>query len=462
MPLDLSDKQETLLEFIKRFQEEKGRNPRLTELTNKFGVSNSAILQRLESLEKSGYIDMPEGVLSISTRPRYDIFISYSRDDIQTANKIHDRLKKEGFRVWKDNKLRTGDSFATEIFKAVRNSKVFLILLSDEALQSNFVKEELSHAKNHSIYKGYPKIIPVVIKKLTLEIPPEISNLQRLEPFNPDSESEMIQLLDDIQIKVFSQLGENEIKKFNSGFSVFKNRVIKDLNDKTQRKDDYDYFEIFLEPLENPEIENIMQIEKILEQSTVDIKRWGGFNLPPFYLNSGNIKTVATQGDLRFFKEFKEGEAWFRDWELYAFYMDKNGNFFYRNSLRESYAKDINIAGTFSIDWLVLDVTRSIMFAKNLIEHTACKRWKLTIHYHGIKGKRLTILNSKRFPLFMNYVIEEENDYENSLTITTDMSIEEASYNICYEVLWLFGWKNINETILKSDISSISKGVFPE
>lgn len=460
--MDLSEKQETLLEYIKKFQEEKGRSPRLSELTNRFGISNSAILQRLESLQKSGDIYMPDGVLSIITRPKFDVFISYSSEDKIIADEIQNLLQKEGFRVWKDNRLKPGDYFASEIFRAIRNSKVFLLLLSDNAIKSNFVKEELSHAKSHSIYKEYPKIFPVIIKEMILEVFPEISNVQRHKLFDLNDESRIIQLMDDMQMKMFSQSKPEKTLTYNSGFSVFKSRATSDLKKNTNKKEDYDFFEFFLEPLENPEIKSLPQIDNILEKTKVDIQRWGGFDMPPFYQNSENLKAIPTQSGIRFLREASGDGAWFRTWEIYFFNMDKNGNFFYRNSLRESFAREENIVGKFSIDWLVLDVTRSLMFTKNLIDNTACRKWKIELHYHGLEGKELSILNSRRMPLFWSYKKEAEDDYTKQLIVDPNTSLVERAYDICYEILWIFGWKNINENVLRSDISSIVKGIFPQ
>ena len=144
------------------------------------------------------------------------------------------------------------------------------------------------------------KILPILVGELSVELPPEISNLQWKKILDISDESQVIQLLDEIQVKLFGRMDVQNAKSYSSGFPSFRQRVLGDLKNNLKSKDDYDYFEFFLQPLENPDVNSVMDVEKLLGQTVVDIKRWGGFNMPPFYQTSNNLKTIATQFDMRF------------------------------------------------------------------------------------------------------------------------------------------------------------------
>ena len=67
-----------------------------------------------------------------------DVFISYSRSDSDTAEKLYNELTAQGKRVWYDkNNLTDGGNFMDEIRKAIRTAKYFVPILS-----SNITKEK--------------------------------------------------------------------------------------------------------------------------------------------------------------------------------------------------------------------------------------------------------------------------------------------------------------------------------
>ncbi len=72
-----------------------------------------------------------------------DIFISYSSKDRTRANALVERLRTNGFDVWIDQTGIDGaDSWSKEIAKALEDSTVFLLLLSQNALASRNVAKE--------------------------------------------------------------------------------------------------------------------------------------------------------------------------------------------------------------------------------------------------------------------------------------------------------------------------------
>lgn len=89
----------------------------------------------------------------------YDVFISYSRKDTATADQICEALDKAGITYFIDRQgIAGGMEFITVIAKAIRESKVFLFLASENSYVSNFTIKEINYAFN----KGktmYPYII---------------------------------------------------------------------------------------------------------------------------------------------------------------------------------------------------------------------------------------------------------------------------------------------------------------
>jgi hypothetical protein len=91
-----------------------------------------------------------------------DIFISYKREEQPTARQLADALKKEGWNVWWDPKLRTGEHFDDVIEKALNEAKCVIVMWSELSVQSQYVRDEATYA----LEKG--KLLPVTIEKVNL------------------------------------------------------------------------------------------------------------------------------------------------------------------------------------------------------------------------------------------------------------------------------------------------------
>jgi adenylate cyclase len=83
-----------------------------------------------------------------------DIFISYSRRDSEQATALADRLRASGAVVWMDTAaLAAAETWSAEIVSAIRDCKVFIVLLSESSVGSVNVTKEVALAseKNKSI-----------------------------------------------------------------------------------------------------------------------------------------------------------------------------------------------------------------------------------------------------------------------------------------------------------------------
>jgi TPR repeat protein len=75
-----------------------------------------------------------------------DIFISYSKQDRPVAEALANELIAHGFDVWWDFRLYAGDDFHDVILEQIRNARAVVVIWSDAAAASNWVRGEAQEA----------------------------------------------------------------------------------------------------------------------------------------------------------------------------------------------------------------------------------------------------------------------------------------------------------------------------
>jgi hypothetical protein len=76
------------------------------------------------------------------------VFLSYSRVDLEYVEKLEKKLLSEGFDVWRDEKsIDYGDYWPDEIEDALNNCIVFLIVVSTNSRASKYAQKELLYAQ---------------------------------------------------------------------------------------------------------------------------------------------------------------------------------------------------------------------------------------------------------------------------------------------------------------------------
>lgn len=96
-----------------------------------------------------------------------DVFISYSSKDQHVADLIVDQLSGMGISSWIATKNIKEGSYAKQIVQGIKNSKVFLVLISNNSICSEQVKNEIDRAFNR--LKEGIKIIPFVLDDSELD-----------------------------------------------------------------------------------------------------------------------------------------------------------------------------------------------------------------------------------------------------------------------------------------------------
>jgi hypothetical protein len=110
---------------------------------------------------------------------KYDVFISYSQQDESSARKLAEALKSKGFSAWTDTEIRPGKKWADQIEKALRQSKVFLLLISPDFLTSSWTNFELGVALSRAAMTPDTHIIPLTIKHVNHKaLPMSLRDLQ--------------------------------------------------------------------------------------------------------------------------------------------------------------------------------------------------------------------------------------------------------------------------------------------
>ena len=74
------------------------------------------------------------------------VFVSYSRKDIREVQDILQILRNNKFRFWYDMELKSGTEWAEELGEKINQCDQFLVLLSDNSVNSKYVRKEIGMA----------------------------------------------------------------------------------------------------------------------------------------------------------------------------------------------------------------------------------------------------------------------------------------------------------------------------
>jgi adenylate cyclase len=87
-----------------------------------------------------------------------DVFLSYARQDADTARGFADAFQASGFTVWWDDALRSGETFDETIERALREAKAVVVLWSTSSVASRWVRAEATQADRNRT------LVPVMIE----------------------------------------------------------------------------------------------------------------------------------------------------------------------------------------------------------------------------------------------------------------------------------------------------------
>jgi adenylate cyclase len=76
------------------------------------------------------------------------IFLSYAREDVESAKKLAEAVGRAGHEVWWDRHIQGGSRFTTEIDRALKDSEVVVVLWTDASIESAWVQDEAAEGRD--------------------------------------------------------------------------------------------------------------------------------------------------------------------------------------------------------------------------------------------------------------------------------------------------------------------------
>lgn len=113
-----------------------------------------------------------------------DVFLSYSRDDQATARRFADALQREGFSVWWDQRLHSGDAFDRVTEQALKEAKAVVVLWSKASVDSRWVRAEATVADRNGTF------LPVMIEPCDRPLMFELTQAPDLSGWNGGADDE--------------------------------------------------------------------------------------------------------------------------------------------------------------------------------------------------------------------------------------------------------------------------------
>ena len=90
------------------------------------------------------------------------VFISYSSKDEALATKIVESLEEAGLDAWyKKREILPGDNWAEKIASGLKESNAMVVLVTNDALESDAVVDNISYALNEPVFSK--RLIPVIV-----------------------------------------------------------------------------------------------------------------------------------------------------------------------------------------------------------------------------------------------------------------------------------------------------------
>src|SRR4029079_18573385 len=109
-----------------------------------------------------------------------DIFLSYARHDRATARAFAECLAEEGFKVWWDASLRSGETCDELSEQRLRDAKAVVVLWSPRSVASRWVRAEATLADRRN------KLVPAIIEARERPIVFELTHTAELSDWQGD------------------------------------------------------------------------------------------------------------------------------------------------------------------------------------------------------------------------------------------------------------------------------------
>ena len=95
-----------------------------------------------------------------------DVFLSYSREDLERARDIATALETEGWSVFWDRRLPPGRSYKDYLEEKLDSCRVVIVLWSPHSVESHWVKTEAAHGHDRTP----PALLPIMISETKIPL----------------------------------------------------------------------------------------------------------------------------------------------------------------------------------------------------------------------------------------------------------------------------------------------------
>jgi hypothetical protein len=96
------------------------------------------------------------------TDKKFNVFISYSHHDQDFVDQLTQGLEAEGVTVWSDRSIQPGSNWIEEIEGGLEQSRHFLLVVSQESLNSPSINFEIGIALSKAAKSPDTLVIPVL------------------------------------------------------------------------------------------------------------------------------------------------------------------------------------------------------------------------------------------------------------------------------------------------------------
>lgn len=76
------------------------------------------------------------------------IFLSYAREDVDSAKQLAESIGRAGHEVWWDRHIHGGSRFTTEIDRALKDADVIVVMWTDASVESAWVQDEAAEGRD--------------------------------------------------------------------------------------------------------------------------------------------------------------------------------------------------------------------------------------------------------------------------------------------------------------------------
>ena len=110
------------------------------------------------------FLAIRETAAASSRQAMTDIFVSYTREDLNFAKKLAKTLETQGWSVWWDRGLVVGDRFNEVIAGQLKDARCAVTIWSRQSVSSMWVHDEAQYALEHK------KLVPVLADDVDLPL----------------------------------------------------------------------------------------------------------------------------------------------------------------------------------------------------------------------------------------------------------------------------------------------------